>query len=844
MKKTIGVLGLLALAVMVIGQGIKISQLPPAGTIEPTDMVVAARTNANPHTNVTYRVGDALALLNNASNAVYQQPFSIVHLCDLQIGVDSLIPTVCSNVAYWIMANRSTRNIKAVVFSGDISYAGATNVNFVNWSNAFAPVSAVMPFIQVSGNHDTDAGLGGWTIKDYGADTTNWNNVFGFAYYTNRSWWNGGFYTNMSSEMLYCRVPISQYRNMLIIGLSPNPNVQHYNWASNICATYSNDLAVLLQHQWVCNEQWTDKRSTAGDIHIAGTVIMPAEDAWNRSVRFWRNLNFIFSGHFIPVLGYGPKQTARDQSIGYFGNPVISAMHNYQTTNEVFPHLGYQFQCIKVDPWNLTMTSEQITNADPSGIIEPFPNNNYSASLAFAGAGFATMDRLTVMGSENGATNWQSPELRLQGVTNRSTFSLVNNQLDQKLDIRGGTNTYSISNNVLATLTADGKCGINTNSPQATFQTLGETILGYPDSDGAFPLRIFSNGRIDIGGRIVGGVNNTAIGRNALQSNTTGQNNSAIGFDCLSYNTSGGANTAVGYDSLWAMTTGSGNTALGSQPGLSNLVGSYNTFIGAEAGRNGTNGSYNTMIGGQSGYYFQSNAQNVAVGYDAGFNLTMGNSNILIGSLAGQNLTVGSRNIIIGDSLDAQAVNSSNLVMIGNSLFWDDTTGIGTFGGVGREAEIQFYGNTPMLTLRRIGGYSGQTRFNIANEIGTGQEMLAFEVANDAGAIQRTPLVIYGLGNVGIGTNIPSARLQVTGDNSQNLVVQCGTTNVPTLLALDTNGVNRVQGGTFYPTNTVPSTVTAAALGVGGYWVGNSNGSLVTIYSLDGSTTVMKVLAP
>jgi hypothetical protein len=49
--------------------------------------------------------------------------------------------------------------------------------------------------------------------------------------------------------------------------------------------------------------------------------------------------------------------------------------------------------------------------------------------------------------------------------------------------------------------------------------------------------------------------------------------------------------------------------------------------------------------------------------------------------------------------------------------------------------------------------------------------------------------------------------------------------------------------GIFYPTNTfIP---TAAQIGAsGGYWVGNSNGNLVTVYTLDGTTTAMKILAP
>jgi hypothetical protein len=59
------------------------------------------------------------------------------------------------------------------------------------------------------------------------------------------------------------------------------------------------------------------------------------------------------------------------------------------------------------------------------------------------------------------------------------------------------------------------------------------------------------------------GSNNTAIGFNALFSNTTSTENTAIGADALFSNTTGFSNTAIGFVALYFNTTGIYNTAIG-----------------------------------------------------------------------------------------------------------------------------------------------------------------------------------------------------------------------------------------------------------------------------------------
>ena len=117
---------------------------------------------------------------------------------------------------------------------------------------------------------------------------------------------------------------------------------------------------------------------------------------------------------------------------------------------------------------------------------------------------------------------------------------------------------------------------------------------------------------------------NTAIGANALIF-TTSSWSTAIGDDALYSNTTGSENTAIGFSVLRGNTTGSFNTATGLQALLSNTTGHRNTAIGFKALRHNTTGSFN-----------------IGLGNLAGDNLTIGSNNIDIGNegVAGESATI------------------------------------------------------------------------------------------------------------------------------------------------------------------------------------------------------------
>jgi uncharacterized protein (TIGR02145 family) len=128
---------------------------------------------------------------------------------------------------------------------------------------------------------------------------------------------------------------------------------------------------------------------------------------------------------------------------------------------------------------------------------------------------------------------------------------------------------------------------------------------------------------------------NTANGYNALYSNTIGRENTADGFQALYYNTTGMWSTANGYKSLYFNTEGNSNTANGLEALYSNTKGEGNTSNGVNSLHSNTIGNNNTASGANALYYNTTGYSNTANGYGAGYSNTSGNYNVFLGFQAG-----------------------------------------------------------------------------------------------------------------------------------------------------------------------------------------------------------------
>lgn len=208
----------------------------------------------------------------------------------------------------------------------------------------------------------------------------------------------------------------------------------------------------------------------------------------------------------------------------------------------------------------------------------------------------------------------------------------------------------------------------------------------------------------------------TALGVDALASNTTGQYGVAVGVEALKQNDVGEQNTAVGYQALYSAKNyknpfypvpdpdprneyleTSGNVAVGYKAGYAVQGGNYNIAIGHEAIGTYTafgvgpfgpaQGSGNIAIGSSAMAKNFTGEQNVAVGGGGVMNYnSSGSNNVAMGWMAmlgdSVNSSVGGENVAIGAmSLYSQQNGDRNTALGAESLktltTGDNNTGVG-----------------------------------------------------------------------------------------------------------------------------------------------------------------------
>ena len=302
-----------------------------------------------------------------------------------------------------------------------------------------------------------------------------------------------------------------------------------------------------------------------------------------------------------------------------------------------------------------------------------------------------------------------------------------------------GVNNTAVGSNALYCNTGNYNTAVGSDSLQCNTTGTNNASLGYRALQ-----------------RNTTGSQNTAMGFCSLYANVTGSNNTSLGYMSLQDNT-GGANTAIGRSSLQENTTGHSNTAVGYMSLRDNTVGRYNTAIGNNGLRDNTSGERNTAVGlgamllNESGccntaigmyaaYYGTTAYNNTAIGYTSLFCITTGNENTATGMCSLRKTNTGSGNVATGYRALACNTEGISNTAIGRCAGCNITTGSCNIF-IGAYTEGGSVSDSNAIAIGYDVNTCGSNTINIGNSLNT--------------------KTIFEYGNVGIGTDNPTAKLHI-----------------------------------------------------------------------------------
>ncbi|GGC77694.1 metallophosphatase [Tersicoccus solisilvae] len=223
----------------------------------------------------------------------------------------------------WLIANRKALDLRFVLHTGDVvNWGDKAPAQFTIASAAMAPLEkAGIPYELTIGNHDTAAvcpGGGGCPGKDVRVtvrDTTAFNRYFPTTRFP-----GAGFFEKGKVDNSYRTFDAGGLK-WLVINLELWARPAAIEWARSVVATHPRHNVIVQTHSYL--------KADGGISGSAGYGYSSPSYLWNRLIRQYANIRFVFSGH--------TGQSAYRTDVGNHGNKIVSMLGTFHsnTTNPV-----------------------------------------------------------------------------------------------------------------------------------------------------------------------------------------------------------------------------------------------------------------------------------------------------------------------------------------------------------------------------------------------------------------------------------------------------------------------------------------------------------------------------
>ena len=239
--------------------------------------------------------------------------FTLVVMPDVQ-NETQYYPQVLNSETQWIVNNKTSLNIQAVMELGDTVNDGLVDAQWANADAAFKLLDqAKIPYFVAIGNHDYDGANTGSKTRT----ATGFNKWFGPARYAGYPWYTGNY--NNSNENFYGVLNI-EGTNYLFLVLEFVPRDIAVNWAASVIAANPDKEVFVVTHSYMFSDGTRVDQCDTGDLNSDNY----GDKLWAKLISQYSNFDMVNSGHITAATG------SRRTDLGNNGNVVNQMFANYQ----------------------------------------------------------------------------------------------------------------------------------------------------------------------------------------------------------------------------------------------------------------------------------------------------------------------------------------------------------------------------------------------------------------------------------------------------------------------------------------------------------------------------------
>ena len=263
--------------------------------------------------------------------------------------------------------------------------------------------------------------------------------------------------------------------------------------------------------------------------------------------------------------------------------------------------------------------------------------------------------------------------------------------------------------------------------------------------------------------------NNTIVGTDAFNGNTTGASNMGIGWQVLKLNTTGSWNSAIGTQSMIVNTTGYGNTANGVSALRSNTIGFYNLGLGYASLYSNTTGWGNIGIGAATGWNNTTGTGNIFIGDSAGYNASQKVDAVNSMALGSYTYTTASNQFVYGNSSVTRHEFNGGSVFAPDLAVATGDTSVGFNPLTG-----EFYAKEDVALVTPANVTVGSTKITLAGTP-TGAALQAFSIDVDETKINHDNLLNWVAGKHFLRSEIDSVDKDIPYTSTLEKMVMIDT---------------------------------------------------------------------